>query len=252
MNLLEVKNLKVKADGKVILDGVNLVLKEKENYILFGPNGSGKTTLINAIIGNPTYEVASGKILFMGEDITKKGVDERAKRGISLAFQHPPEITGVKLSDMLKLCLGKDIKDDFSEEEAKMIETFKLTEFLDRDINVDFSGGERKRAEVLHMIFLKPKLLLLDEPDSGVDVDSLKLIASEIQRYIENSGSSALIVTHKGDILEYIKSEHACVLLYSKIHCFTDPKQIYETIKRSGYEECIACQERVTEGWQIG
>jgi len=249
MNLLEIRNLKVKVENKVILDDINLRLKDKESYILFGPNGSGKTTLINAIMGIPPYEIVSGKIVFLGEDITRKSVDERSKLGISAGFQHPPEIVGVKLSDMLKLCLGKDSRDEFSEEEKRMVEAFQLTGFLNRDINVGFSGGERKRAEILQMIFLRPKFLLLDEPDSGVDVESLKLIANEIQRYVENTGSSALIITHKGDILEYIKSDHACVLLEKKSYCFADPKRIYETIKRSGYEECVNCQERVTEEW---
>jgi Fe-S cluster assembly ATP-binding protein len=249
MNILEIKDLRVKVENKVILDNINLSLKAKENYIMFGPNGSGKTTLINAIMGIPTYEVVSGKIVFMGKDITEKAVDERSKLGISASFQHPPEITGVKLSNLLKLCLGKDSRDGFSEEEKKMIEGFRLTEFLDRDIHVGFSGGERKRAEILQMIFLKPKLLLLDEPDSGVDVESLKLIASEIQRYVEHTGSSAMIVTHKGDILEHIKAKYACVLLKSIIYCFANPKRIYEKIKRSGYEECVTCDERVIEGW---
>jgi len=249
MNMLEVKDLKVKVENKLVLDGINLSLKGKESYIMFGPNGSGKTSLISAIMGIPPYEVISGKIMFMGEDITEKSVEERSKLGMSVSFQHPPEITGVKLSDLLKLCLGKESEDEFSEEDRKLIEAFKLTDFLDRDINVGFSGGERKRAEVLQMIFLKPKLLLLDEPDSGVDVESLKLIASEIQRYIENTGSSALIITHKGDILEYIKAKYACVLFKSIIYCFADPKHIYENIKRRGYEECVNCQDRVTEGW---
>ncbi len=249
MNILEIKDLKVRVENKVILYNINLSLKAKESYIMFGPNGSGKTTFINAIMGIPTYEVVSGKIAFMGRDITEKGVDERSKLGISVGFQHPPEITGVKLSDLLKLCLGKDSTDGFSEKEKELIEAFNLTEFLDRDINVGFSGGERKRAEVLQMIFLKPKLLLLDEPDSGVDVESLKLIASEIQRYVESTKSSTLIITHKGDILEHIKAKYACVLLEGKIHCFADPKRIYEKIKRSGYKECVICQERVTERW---
>ena len=249
MNILEVKDLKVKVEDKIILDGINLKLKSKESYIMFGPNGSGKTTLIKAIMGIPTYEVVYGKILFMGKDITKKSVDERSKLGISVGFQHPPEITGVKSSDLLKLCLGKDSRAEFGEEEKKLIEAFQLTELLDRDINVGFSGGERKRAEVLQMMFLKPKLLLLDEPDSGVDVESLKLIANEIQRYVKDTGSSALVVTHKGDVLEYIKAKYACVLLRSTTYCFADPKQIFETIKRIGYEECVNCQERVTEVW---
>ena len=155
-------------------------------------------------MGMPPYEVSTGRIIFMGEDITKKNVDERAKLGISMGFQYPPEITGIKLSDLLKLCLNKDLGEAFNEDERNLINAFNLHDFLDRNINVGFSGGERKRSELLQMLFLKPKLLLLDEPDSGVDVESLKLIAIEIQKYIEQSQSTALIVTHKGDILEYI------------------------------------------------
>lgn len=112
-----------------------------------------------------------------------------------------------------------------------------------------FSGGEKKRSEILQLIFLKPKLLLLDEPDSGVDVESLKLIANQIQRYVENSGSSTLIITHKGDILDYIDAKYGCVLLNGTIHCFSNPKRIYEDIKTKGYEECVKCQERTTERW---
>jgi Fe-S cluster assembly ATP-binding protein len=249
MNILTIKDLKVKVGNKVILDKINLNLKAGESYIMFGPNGAGKSTLINSIIGNPLYEVVSGKILFMGKDITSWSTDERAKLGMSLAFQHPPEIMGIKLSGLLKLCLEKTSRDEFTEKEKKLIEAFKLTKFLDREVNVGFSGGERKRAEILQMLFLRPKLLLLDEPDSGVDVESLKLIASELQNYIEETGSSALIVTHKGDILEYVKSKYACVLLEGKTHCFVDPKRVYETIKKSGYKECVACEVRVKEGW---
>jgi len=115
---------------------------------------------------------------------------------------------------------------------------------------VGFSGGERKRSEILQLIFLKPKLLLLDEPDSGVDVESLRLIAGEIQRYVERSGSSALIITHKGDIMDYIKAKYGCVLLNGTFHCFTHPTRIYEDIKKLGYEECVSCRVRSTGGWK--
>lgn len=249
MYILEVKDLSVKVGDTQIIDGLSLKLESGESYIMFGPNGSGKSTLVNAIMGMPLYEVVSGKIFFMGEDITQKSVDERSKFGISMGFQHPPEIVGVKLSDLLKVCLGQDLKYEFNEEEKELIQAFRLTEFLDRDINVGFSGGERKRAEILQMILLKPKLLLLDEPDSGVDVESLKLIASEIQLYIEESNSTALIITHKGDILDFVKSKYACILLKGKMHCFVDPERVYNTIKEKGYEECVACEVRVTEGW---
>jgi Fe-S cluster assembly ATP-binding protein len=250
MDMLEVRGLSVKVEGKLILKDMSFSLKESVSHILFGPNGSGKTTLISTLMGLPGYEVVSGKILFRGVDITNKGVDERAKLGMIVSFQNPPEITGVKLGDLLKLCLGKSETDEFNTEETRQIEAFRLTSFLNRDTNVGFSGGERKRSEILQLIFLKPKLLLLDEPDSGVDVESLRMIANEIQRYIERSGSSALIITHKGDILEYVKAEYGCILLEGQFHCFTNPMSIYDDIKRVGYEQCVACRRREPEGWK--
>jgi len=250
MDILEVKGLSVKVEGKLILKDLDFSLKESMSHILFGPNGSGKTTLISTLVGLPGYEVISGKIFFQGVDITDKSTDERAKLGIVVSFQNPPEITGVKLGDLLKLCLGKTETDEFSAEEMRQIEAFRLTSFLNRDINVGFSGGERKRSEILQVIFLRPKLLLLDEPDSGVDVESLRMIAIEIQRYIESSGSSAFIITHKGDILEHVKASYGCILLEGRFHCFTDPISIYEDIKRLGYEQCVACRKRTCEGWK--
>lgn len=252
MATLEVRDLSVKVEGKLILNNLNFDLKEGASHILFGPNGSGKTTLISTLMGLPGYEIVSGRILFQGIDITNKDVDERAKLGIIVSYQNPPEITGVKLGDLLKLCLGKASTEDFSQEEMAQIEAFRLTNFLNRDVNMGFSGGERKRSEILQLIFLKPKLLLLDEPDSGVDVESLKMIATEIQNYVERSGSSALIITHKGDILEYIKATYGCILLKGQFHCFKDPMRIYDDIKRVGYEECVACRIRIGEGWRNG
>ena len=251
MNALEVKDLSVKVENRLILKDITFNLKSHESHILFGPNGSGKTTLISALMGLPSYEVISGKISFLGIDITDKSVEERARLGMVVSFQNPPEITGVKLADLLKLCLGKTPIDNFTEDEQALIDAFKLTDFVDRDINVGFSGGERKRSEILQLIFLKPKLLLLDEPDSGVDVESLRLIAGEIQRYVERSGSSALIITHKGDILEYIEAKYGCILLGGKFHCFRHPTHIYNDIKKLGYEECVACRVRNTEGWKF-
>ncbi len=250
MGMLEVRDLSVEVEGKSILKNLTFDLKEGASHILFGPNGSGKTTLISTLMGLPGYKVTSGKIFFKGVDITDKGVDKRAKLGIIVSFQNPPEITGVKLGDLLKLCLNKSASDQFSTEEMAQIEAFRLTNFLNRDVNLGFSGGERKRSEILQLIFLKPKLLLLDEPDSGVDVESLRMISTEIQKYIESTGSSALIITHKGDILEYIKATYGCILLNGQFHCFRDPLRIYKDIKDMGYEECVACRIRSSEGWK--
>lgn len=248
-SILEIRDLTVKVEEKIILDSISLQLRAGENYIVFGPNGSGKTSLIHAIMGIPPFEVASGEILFMGKDISKLTVYERANLGMTIGFQHPPEIRGVKLGDLLKICLGRERHYSFSKEEQAMIENFRLTEFLDRDINVGFSGGERKRAEILQAMFLKSKMLFLDEPDSGVDIDSLKVIADELQRYLEESGSAALIVTHKGDILDHIKSKYACIIMNGKSHCFNDPKKIYNEIRENGYEHCVSCMLRKEEGW---
>jgi Fe-S cluster assembly ATP-binding protein len=189
----------------------------------------------------------AGKIFFDNRDIIPLNIEERAKLGISVGFQTPPEISGVKLANLLKACVGKTVGEPFDEEETRLIEAFKVTDLLNRDVNVGFSGGERKRCEILQTIFLKPKLLLLDEPDSGVDVESLALIGNEIQRYVENSGSSALIVTHQGQILDYVKANYACVLLNGLAYCFKDPKKIYENIRSVGYERCVMCTNRGIE-----
>jgi ABC-type multidrug transport system ATPase subunit len=139
--------------------------------------------------------------------------------------------------------LSKTVTDEFSAEEMRQIEAFRLDSFLNRDINVGFSGGERKRSEILQLIFMKPKLLLLDEPDSGVDAESLRLIASEIERYVESSGSSSLIITRKGDILDYIKATYGCILLEGKFHCYTHPMRIYEDIKKWGMRNVSLAEE---------
>ena len=244
---LEIENLKVKVEDKTILNGISLRLKQGERSFIFGPNGSGKSTLLKTIMGIPSYIVESGAIKYKGIEITGMNVYERSKLGITMAFQQPPEIRGVKLSQMLKLCLGKKRTEEFSPDEKDAIERFKLTEFLDRDVNVGFSGGERKRAEILQMLFLKPSLILLDEPDSGVDVDSLKLLSEELDNYLRTSNASSLIITHKGDILDYIKAERACVMMDGMNHCFPDPRTVYAEIRAGGYEHCLSCSTRVQE-----
>ena len=244
---LEIENLKVKVEDKTILNGISLRLKQGERSFIFGPNGSGKSTLLKTIMGIPSYIVESGAIKYKGIEITGMNVYERSKLGITMAFQQPPEIRGVKLSQMLKLCLGKKRTEEFSPDEKDAIERFKLTEFLDRDVNVGFSGGERKRAEILQMLFLKPSLILLDEPDSGVDVDSLKLLSEELDNYLRTSNASSLIITHKGDILDYIKAERACVVMDGMNHCFPDPRTVYAEIRAGGYEHCLSCSTRVQE-----
>ncbi|RLA82532.1 MAG: Fe-S cluster assembly ATPase SufC [Deltaproteobacteria bacterium] len=245
--MLKVERLSVEVDGKRILNNVNLTVLPGKTYVVFGPNGSGKSTLLMAIAGVPNYRVTEGKIIFEGKNVVNMSLNERVKLGMALAFQNPPEIMGVKLKDMLKICAGKKVSDDFSREEMELIEHFNLKDFLDRSVNVGFSGGERKRAEVLQLLLMKPKLMLLDEPDSGVDIESLKFIGGEIQRYLSESGASAIIVTHHGQILDYVKVDTACVLINGMIHCYGDPYQILENIKKRGYEGCVACSRYKSE-----
>jgi len=244
---LEVRGLSVKIGDQMILKNISLRLESGERSFIFGPNGSGKSTLLKTIMGVPSHHVEAGSIIYGGVDITGMDVYERSKLGVTLAFQQPPDIRGVKLSQLLKLCLGKKRNDEFTAEEMNVIERFKLKEFLDRDANMGFSGGERKRAEMLQVLLLKPSLVLLDEPDSGVDVDSLRLLSLELEKYLDASKASSLIITHSGDILDYVKAEKACVIMDGMNHCFPDPKTIYEDIRRGGYEHCLSCVTRVTE-----
>lgn len=242
-HILEIKNLSVGINKKKSLKGININIEKGQIYVLFGPNGSGKTSLLLTIMGFPGYKIKEGGIFFEGREITKKTVDERARLGIGMGFQLPQDIRGVKLIDLLKICAGKKPSAELSKEEKALVDKFNLTDLLDRDVNLDYSGGEKKRAEMLQLLLMKPKLLLLDEPDSGVDLESLKLIGEEIQEYVRKNKASALLITHQGYILEYLKAQSACVLLDSTIHCHNKPEVILKDIRNKGYRECVRCWE---------
>ena len=241
MSLLEVKGLSAEIAGNQVFTGIDMAIEEGESNILFGPNGSGKTSLLLTILGVPDFKVTSGKIIFQGNDVTDKPLDERARMGMGVGFQQPPEVTGVKLKELLKICENDDPSNDLSPEAKTMAERLMLTDYLERDVNVGFSGGERKRAEVMQLLLMKPKLLLLDEPDSGVDVESLKLIAGEIQEYLKREKASALIITHQGYILDYIEAERACVFMEGGMYCQGSPKKILADIMDKGYRGCVEC-----------
>jgi Fe-S cluster assembly ATP-binding protein len=236
--MLYLKNLTVSTPENKIIRGLGMELKPKEIMTVFGPNGSGKSTLLKAIAGIPNYTV-KGEIIFNGKEILNLPIEKRAKLGIVLGFQQPTEITGIKLRKLLEICAGHE---EFTDDENHLIAKLKMTEFLDRDINVHFSGGEKKRAEILQILFMKPKILLLDEPDSGVDIESLRIIASEVQDYISRTGAAAILVTHQGAILDYLKSDRGCVLVEGKFACHEEPKKIFELITRQGYGACIKCE----------
>ncbi|NJE85932.1 Fe-S cluster assembly ATPase SufC [Thermococcus sp. CX2] len=213
--MLKVEDLHVKVMDKEILKGITLDIGKGKLHVVMGPNGSGKSTLALTIAGHPRYRVVKGRITFDGEDITEMKPEERAKKGIFLSFQHPVEVEGVKVIQFLQRML-KNLRGIDEVEAYDMI--FKAVEelgfdssMLSRGLNVGFSGGERKKLEMLQAYLIRPKLLILDEPDSGVDVDSLKVMAGIIDR-LHSEGTSILLITHYGRILEYLNAQKVHVL----------------------------------------
>jgi Fe-S cluster assembly ATP-binding protein len=244
MALLEIQHVHVEVEGKEILHDANASIEANETYAMFGPNGSGKTTLLNTIMGLPGYKVTKGRIIFQGKDITNLEINERAMLGISIGFQQPPEIKGVTLKDMVNICLRRKPGAALDEATMELVRKFNLEAFLDRNINLNFSGGEKKRADLLQLLLMKPKFLLLDEPDSGVDPVSLKFISTEIENYIRKNKASALIITHQGEVLDYIKADRACIMVNGTNSCYKSPMKILNDIKKFGYERCINCERR--------
>jgi Fe-S cluster assembly ATP-binding protein len=242
--MLEIRDLSVAVEGKEILHDINLTIKTGETHVLFGPNGAGKSTLLSAIMGFPKYRIIKGKIIFHDQDITNMPMDERARLGIGMSFQRPPVVRGVKTRDMVGACLkGHDGIDTVSQLAAKA----DLSDFLERDINYGFSGGEIKRSELMQLLAQRPELVLLDEPESGVDLVNISLIGKLINELLEkdcpirNRKCMGLIITHTGYILDYVNARTGYVLCDGMIGCEGDPREMLETIKEKGYKQCIAC-----------
>lgn len=217
-NLLKITGLHVSVGDKEILHGVDLTVNSDETHVLMGPNGTGKSTLGYAITGNPAYTVTEGDIVFGGESIVDMLVNERAKKGIFLSFQNPLEVPGVTLSSFIRSALEQKTKTrlrlwDFKK---KLAETMKLLDmdesYADRDLNVGFSGGEKKKAEILQMLMLEPKLAILDETDSGLDVDAVRTVSQGVKLYRERVHGSLLIITHSTRILEALTVDAAHVM----------------------------------------
>ena len=238
---LVVKDLHVRVDDKEILKGVDLVIKDGERHALMGPNGNGKSTLLAAIMGNPKFTVTQGEITYAGKDVLAMEVDERSRLGIFLGMQYPSEIPGVTNSDFLRTAINA--------RSEKPISLFKFIKEMDRAIkelemkpdlahrflNDGFSGGEKKRNEIVQMMLLKPTLSMLDEIDSGLDVDALRIVADAIQKCQEETNMGMIIVSHYARFLDYLKPTHAHVLIDGKI-VISGGVELVDKIDKEGYD----------------
>ena len=243
--MLEVENLSVKVGDKQIIHDVSFTIDIGETLVLFGPNGGGKSTLLMALMGFPRYEINAGRIFFKGEDITHLPVDERSKRGMGILFQRPPVVRGVKLREMVRACLGDRAESVDIDELARKS---KMTEMVDRVVNYGFSGGEVKRSELMQLIAQCPEFVMLDEPDSGVDLVNIVLVGQMINEVLQKGcmhsrTNAGLIITHTGHILDYVEANRACVLLDGSIWCRGNPHDILAGIKIHGYQGCATCQK---------
>lgn len=241
--MLSIENLHIEVSGKKILNGINLNIEKGVTSVMFGQNGSGKTSLVMAIMGFPEYKITKGKIIFKGKVINKLSIDERARLGIGILLQRPPTVRGVKMRQMVEIT-QKGFRKKFDAE--KMASKLNMKEFLDRDLNLGFSGGEMKRSELLQLAAQSPELLLLDEPESGVDLENIVLIGEVISKLLGKE-KSALIITHTGHILDYVRANRGCVLSNKKIQCVGDPHDILNRIRKHGYTGCVRCHRKTPE-----
>ncbi len=241
MNLLEIKDLCVNAEEKEILKGINLKIKKGEIHVIMGPNGSGKTTTANAILNNPAYTKTNGDIVFEGENINNLKTDEIARKGVFMSFQLPEEIPGVTVTNFLKYAknkvTGKPVKIfEFKDELKKYMEELNMnSKNIERSLNVGFSGGEKKKNEILQMLVLNPKLAILDETDSGLDVDAIKTVSKGIEMF-KNNDNAVLIITHNTKILHSLKVDYVHILVNGKI-VKTGSQELAKEIEGNGYSK---------------
>ena len=240
--MLQVKNLYVNVGDKEVLHDINLQIDDGETHVLLGPNGSGKTTLLMTLMGYSNYTVTKGTITYNGGDVTNMHANERAKRGIGMLFQRPPTISGLKLGKMLT-AISRTKQENITE----MAKSVHMDNFLERDINKGFSGGEIKRSEVLQLMIQNPDFVMLDEPESGVDLENISLIGTTIGTLLEkdkhrvNRKKSGLVITHTGYILDYLDADKGHVMCDGQIRCHGNPREILKDIKQRGYKECLEC-----------
>jgi len=241
MALLEIQNLTAGIEGKDLLRGISLQVESGETHVLMGPNGAGKSTLGYTVMGSPDYTVTGGSIRFDGADITALSADKRAKRGIFLSFQSPVEISGISLSDFMRNATeqitGERMKLwDFKKKLKAAMELLHMdAAYADRDLNVGFSGGEKKKAEILQLLMLRPKLAILDETDSGLDVDAVKTVSAGINAYRNECGGALIVITHNTKILESLSVDRAHILVGGQIAA-EGGQELVDAVNRSGFE----------------
>lgn len=243
-NILSINNLFVSVEGNKILDGVSLNLEKGKTHVLMGPNGSGKSTLAQVLMGHPDYEITKGEIKFENLDLLKLNTDERAKKGIFLSFQYPSEVTGVNVSNYLRMIYNISQNEKREEKLSPVkfrkhiwqkLELLKIDEsFLNRYLNEGFSGGEKKRMEILQMLLLEPKLAILDETDSGLDIDAIKIVSEAVNQLKTKTELTVLIITHYTRILRYISSDKVFVMQRGKITKSGD-NSLAQELEEKGY-----------------
>ena len=243
--LLEVQNLNAGLeDGKQILNDLNIKIDAGEIHVLMGPNGAGKSSLGNTLMGNPVYNVTSGKILFKDQDITEEKTDKRAKLGMFMSFRQPLEVPGISLESFIRASIqqktGEHVKlFQFQKELKACMELLNMNpDYAKRDLNVGFSGGERKKSEILQLLMLKPDFAILDETDSGLDVDAVRVVSKGIEEYRKTVGGSLLIITHNAKILESLKVDYTHILVKGHI-THTGDGSLVEQINKEGFEKYI-------------
>ena len=243
--LLEVQNLNAGLeDGKQILNDLNIKIGQGETHVLMGPNGAGKSSLGNTLMGNPVYKITGGKILFKEQDITAESADKRAKAGMFMSFQSPLEIPGISLESFIRASIqqktGERVKlFQFQKELQRCMQLLDMNpDYAKRDLNVGFSGGERKKSEILQLLMLKPDFAILDETDSGLDVDAVRVVSKGIEEYRKLTNGSLLIITHSTKILEGLDVDYTHVLVKGHI-VKTGDGQLFKEINEKGFEGYI-------------
>ena len=251
MELLSIDNLYANVGEKEILRGLNLKINKGETHVIMGPNGAGKSTLANIILNNPRYTVISGDIFFEGENINDLKTDERAKKGIFMSFQTPEEVPGISVTNFLKAAVTAKTETPvkifaFKKElEENMKKLDMNPSYSARDLNVGFSGGEKKKNEILQMLTLNPKLAILDETDSGLDVDAIKTVSNGINMF-KNDENSVLIITHSNKILQDLKVDYVHILVKGKI-VYTGGPELTSEIEKNGYAKYIKMRKEIKE-----